>query len=106
MLGQTADYRWRRLMLSVHVAYFHTDDYDSRLYAYERNLRYAFSFRAYFDHGLRGALYASYSLGRHFTAAAKLSTTHYFDRSTIVTGLQQIDGSTQTDLELQLGWRL
>ena len=106
MLGQTADYRWRRLMLSAHVAYFHTDDYDSRLYAYERNLRYAFSFPAYFDHGLRGALYASYSLGRHFTAAAKLSTTHYFDRSTIGTGLQQIDGSTQTDLELQLGWRL
>lgn len=106
MLGQTIDYRLRRLILSTHLAYFHTDDYDSRLYAYERNLRYAFSFPAYFGHGLHGSLYGSYTVNRHLSFTAKLTTTHYFDRSTIGTGLQQIDSSTQTDLDLQMSWKI
>ena len=106
MLGQTVDMRLRRLIMSAHVAYFHTDDYDSRLYSYERNLRYAFSFPAYYGHGLHGALYGSYTINRHLTLTAKLSSTHYFDRSTIGTALQQIDSRTQTDLDVQLSWKL
>ena len=106
MLGQTIDYRLHRLILSTHLAYFHTDNYDSRLYAYERNLRYAFSFPAYFGHGFHGSLYGSYTVNRHLSLTAKLTTTHYFDRSTIGTGLQQIDSSTQTDLDLQMSWKL
>ena len=106
MLGQTVDMRLRRLTMSAHVAYFHTDDYDSRLYSYERNLRYAFSFPAYYGHGLHGALYGSYTVSRHLTLTAKLSSTNYFDRSTIGSALQQINSSTQTDLDVQVAWKL
>jgi hypothetical protein len=37
---------------------------------------------------------------------ARLGHTHYFDRSTIGTGLQQIEAAHQSDLDLQLRWRL
>ena len=105
MIGQTLDLRLHRLMMSTHLAYFHSDDYDSRLYSYERNLRYAFSFPAYFGHGLHGALYGSYAIAERLSISAKLSYTHYFDRYSIGSGLQQINHSSQTDAEVQLEWR-
>ena len=105
MIGQTLDLRLHRLMMSTHLAYFHSDDYDSRLYSYERNLRYAFSFPAYFGHGLHGALYGSYAIAERLNISAKLSYTHYFNRHSIGSGLQQINHSSQTDAEVQLEWR-
>ena len=105
MIGQTLDLRLHRLMMSTHLAYFHSDDYDSRLYSYERNLRYAFSFPAYFGHGLHGALYGSYAIAERLNISAKMSYTHYFNRHSIGSGLQQINHSTQTDAEVQLEWR-
>ena len=36
---------------------------------------------------------------------AKAGATNYCDRSTIGTGLQQVDHSALTDVELQLRWK-
>lgn len=106
MVGQTVDYRHSHFTLNALLSYFHTDDYNSRLYAYERNLRYTFYFPAYFGQGLHGALYASYAASRRLTLATRLSATHYFDRNTIGSGLQQIGRSTQSDLDMQVYWKL
>ena len=38
--------------------------------------------------------------------ALKVATTDYFDRDHISSGLQQIDASSQTDIEMQLRIRL
>lgn len=93
------------LQLNATLAYFHTDDYSSRLYAYERGPLYSFSFPAYYGEGIRYALFAKVTALKNLMLIAKLGTTNYFDRDHISSGLQQIDGSSQTDLELQVKWR-
>ncbi len=98
--------QWHWLNLAATASYFHTDDYDSRVYAYERSVRYTFSFPSFFGEGLRLALQARADLSDHWMIIAKLGHTRYFDRSTIGTGLQQIDARSMTDLDLQVRLKL
>lgn len=93
------------LQVNATFAYFHTDDYSSRLYAYERGPLYTFSFPAYYGEGIRYALFARVAAIKNVTLIAKVGTTNYFDRAQISSGLQQIDASAMTDLELQVKWR-
>ena len=102
MVGQQARWQQRWLKVSAMVAWFHTDNYDSRLYQYEPSAAYDFSFPPYYGHGLRYALMAQADLGQHLTMATKFGVTNYFDRTTIGTGLQQVDRSSLADLWLQI----
>ena len=88
------------------MAYFNTDDYDSRLYLQEPDMRYTFAAPMLYGHGIRHMLYTDIALSKTLTLRAKLATTNYFDRAHIGEGLQQIDHSSQTDLYLQLHCRL
>ena len=105
MLGQQVEWKHRWLQLNAGISWFHTDDYDSRLYQYEPSVRYDFSFPMYYGHGLRYSLMARAEWGRYLLAA-KIGTTTYFDRAVISSGLQQIDRSSMTDLLLQVFVRL
>ena len=104
MFSQQADFRHRWLRLNATVGWFHTDDYDSRLYQYEPSVRYDFSFPMYYGHGLHYALMAQADI-RRLSLAAKLATTRYFDRSVIASGYQQIDHPYMTDILLQLRYQ-
>ncbi|MBO4825667.1 MAG: helix-hairpin-helix domain-containing protein [Prevotella sp.] len=94
-----------RLKLHASLAYFNTDDYDTRLYLYERGMTYSFSFPAFYGQGIRYAAMAQAAISSGLTLNARIATTNYFDRPTIGTGLQQIDRSSATDLEVQLRWK-
>jgi hypothetical protein len=106
MVSQHVRWEKRRFSLAAIAAWFHSDDYDSRLYHYEPSTPYDFSFPAYYGHGLRYALLTQVNLGQHVTIAAKLGMTNYFDRNAVGTGLQQVDRSSLADLLLQLHVRL
>lgn len=106
MLAGHTTWQWRWLKADGHIGWFHTDDYDSRIYQYERSVAYDFSFPTYYGHGLRYSLMIRADLGRHLLASAKLGVTNYFDRSTIGSGLQQVDQSSITDLLLQIKYKL
>ena len=105
MLGQHVRWQCRWLQLDGQAAWFHTDDYDSRLYQYERSVAYDFSFPMYYGHGLHYSLMASAHLGRRLMATGKFSVTDYFDRNTIGSGLQLIDRSSQPDLLVQVRYQ-
>ena len=105
MVSEAAGFKMKNLDLSALVAYFHTDDYDSRLYLHERGPLYAFSFPMLYGHGIRYMLMAQWQPTRRLFFIAKLATTNYFDRATISSGYQQIDASSMTDLDVQLKWR-
>ena len=94
------------LQLSAALSYFDTDDYESRLYGYEYGLLYSFANPAFYGHGIRYALTARATLSHRVMIALKAATTDYFDRDHISSGLQQIDASSQTDIEMQLRIRL
>lgn len=105
MVNENLGYKWRWLKLAGNIGYFHTNDYASRIYAYESGLLYTMSFGSYFGEGIRYALTARSEIGHHLLLLAKLGSTHYFDRDHISSGLQEISGSSQTDLEVQVKWK-
>lgn len=89
------------LNLSLTAKYFNTDDYDSRLYSYERGLPYSSTLASsHYGEGIRYSLLAKYVFRKSLTLAAKVGVSNYFDRSTIGTGLQSIDGSSACDIEM------
>lgn len=105
MLSGQTKWRHRWLTLNASLGWFRTDDYDSRLFVYERSVQYDFSFPSYYGHGIRYALMAQASLHR-FLLAAKFSVTDYFDRAVISSGLQQVDCSSLPELLVQLRVRI
>lgn len=107
MLSQNVSVRMEKLFYAImSFGYFDTDDYDSRVYAYERGMRYSFYSPAYYGNGVRAALFAVSDFSDKITVTAKVGVTKYFDRDKIGSGYQEIDGSSATDLELQLRLRL
>lgn len=105
MIGESLSYRYHWLRLNGFLGYFHTTDYDSRIYAFEPGMLYAMSFGSYFGHGIRYALMAKTDVSKHLVIVGKFATTKYFDRNHISSGLQQIEGSAQADLEFQVKWK-
>ena len=105
MVMQSGGFKTGRLTVDGNVAYFHTDSYDSRLYVYERGLLYNFSFPMFYGEGLHYALRVRYDFTRRLMFLAKASVTNHLDRSTIGSGLQRINRSSQTDVEMQVRWK-
>ena len=101
MVSQQASFRYHSIRLQGYFGWFRSDDYDSRLYQYEPSVLHDFSFPAFYGHGIRYSFMARGDWGR-LTFLAKIGTTDFFDRAVISSGLQQIDGSSQTDLLLQI----
>ena len=96
----------KNMELHAGAAYFHTDDYSSRLYLYERGMLYQFTNPVCYGHGIRYSVLLKVQLSHRFLVNIKAGVTDYFDRSSISSGLQQINHSSQTDLDLQVKWRL
>ena len=91
--------------LAASVGYFHTDDNDSRIYTMEPGLLYRFSFPSFEGEGLRATFVARIDPTPRLALIARVQHTNYFDRDHISSGLQQIDHSSMTDLQLQVRWK-
>lgn len=105
MITQNVNYHYRHLSVNASLAYFHTDDYNSRIYGYEKQPLYSFSFPAYSGEGIRYTLFVRQDILPHWMLIAKIGVTNYFDRKEIGTGLQTIRQSSKTDLDLQFRWK-
>ena len=105
MAGQQLRYTYRWAQLTASVAYFNTDSYESRLYQYDPHVLYVFSFPLSYGRGLRYSLLLRADIGKRWMLTGRVGTTKYFDRSVISSGLQQINGSQMTDIDLQVRWR-
>ena len=90
MVGQQVRWQTAWLKLTGCFAWYHTDDYDSRLYPYEPSVQYDYSFSPYYGRGIRYALMAQAHLAQHLTLATKFSVTNSFDRSSQAALLLQI----------------
>lgn len=105
MLSQTIGYNANTMSITANIGYFNTDDYNSRLYTYERGPLYTFSFPMFYGEGMRMALFARAAIGRNIVATCKIGATKYFDRDHISSSHQQIEGSWQTDMNIQIKCR-
>ncbi len=105
MLSETLGFTYRWLRLHAGFGYFHTDDYDSRIYLYEQGPLYNYSLSQYYGQGIRYWMMGRANIGKRLMLTAKIGTTNYFDRSEIGTSYQQVKASSLTDLDLQLRWK-
>ncbi len=81
-------------------AYFNTDDFDTRLYAYENDLTYNYGIPAYYLTGWRYYLNVRYKF-KNMNLEARISRTILSNEETIGSGLNQIDGNKRTDVKFQ-----
>jgi hypothetical protein len=80
------------------LLYFHTDDWDSRITLFEKNLPYTFHFPACYGHGLRYYAVLKWKIVSPLTLYLKGASTHYFDRTSIGSGPETILGREKTDV--------
>lgn len=83
------------------MRYFNTNNYESRIYAYEFGPLYSFFIPSFYGEGIRYSFLVHARPKDWLTLNAKIATTNYFDRSTIGSSYQLINASSQTDIELQ-----
>ena len=106
MISENVAYTHDWLRLNAGVGYFDTDSSNSRVYLYENGPLYTYSMQQFYGEGIRYWMMLRASIGRKLTFTAKIGVTDYFDRVKISSDNQQIDQSSQTDLDIQVRWRI
>ena len=92
--------------ISVFGALFFTDDYASAVYAYEPLLPSMYSFGALYYKGARLVAQTKYTWNERFTLGGRYGVTRYFNKETIGSGLQEINGATKGDFSVYLRIKL
>lgn len=87
---------------NLRFAYFNAESYESRLYAYERDVLYGFSFPSYFRKGFRAYLNQKMRPIKGIDIWLRYALTHYLGQTQIGSGLDQISGNTKSDIKLQI----
>jgi hypothetical protein len=91
--------------MDMSAAIFHTSDYNSRIFSYEKNILYAFNSPQLYGGGYRLSATFRWEISRHLSLSAKLANTHYSDRDRIGTGLEEIEGADKTDINTLIRWK-
>lgn len=97
------DVTWQRGKISISGRYalFNTDDYDNRLYVYEKDAWLAFSFPPYFGTGVRNYIVLQYSVSRTIDIWLRWARVTYRDRTSIGSGNELIEGNDRNDVKFQ-----
>lgn len=90
---------------NLRLQYFETDNFDSRIYAYENDVLYGFSIPAFFDKGFRYYTNVNYDVSKQLSIWLRLARTTYLNRQTVGSGLDEIAGNSRTECRVQLLWK-
>lgn len=85
---------WRHQLALVG---FRTDDFDTRIYAYQPQLPGMMSFPMFYGKGFSATLQAQWKPSPRWQCGLRLRHLHYLDRSAIGTGLDQITAPWRLD---------
>lgn len=106
MLSQNIGYRGSdKIRGDLYFGYFSSESFAARLYSYERNILNTFYMPSFYGEGLRMALSGRYDFTSRLSFSAKIGHTRYFDRETIGSGTELIQGNSRTDVFTYLRWR-
>lgn len=93
------------LSFSVRYALFDTESFNSRIYAYENDVLYAFSIPAYNGRGTRFYITSKYHLTRGVDFWLRYAQTYFTDRTSIGSGRDEIEGNTRSEIKAQLRFK-
>ncbi len=98
--SQSLSYKPQRLPFTCDLgyAYFNTDDWNTRITMYEKNILYSFGFPSLYGEGFRYYSVLKFSLLKDLAFYLKIAGTRYFDRNKIGSGAEEIEGKDVTDL--------
>jgi hypothetical protein len=88
--------------LTFRYALFDSDSYDSRIYAYEHDVLYAYSIPSYYYKGNRYYFLFKYSLTRKIDFELRYASTVYNNKKSIGSGLDEIEGNKKSELKAQV----
>lgn len=95
----------QHVRLNMRIAYFDTDTYNSRLYAFENDVLYASSYPLYYQKGVRNYLNARIRVYKNLDIEGRYAWTKYIGQESIGTGLESIGGSMKSDFKIQIRWQ-
>lgn len=103
LVYQDVGISWEKPKLQIwgRIAYFDTDSYDVRLYAYENDLTYFFTINSYYDQGFRWYLLVKYRIWS-IDFQLRISRTLYDNKTVIGSGLEEIQGNSKTEIKGQV----
>jgi hypothetical protein len=95
----------KKLSANGRVSYFETSGFNSRIYAYENDVAYAFSTPFYHGSGLRYYLNLNYDVTRTLSLWLKVAKTTYQNDRSFDTENTEISGRAKTEVRLQAALR-
>jgi len=104
LIYQDFNYNFKTIPVSfsVRLAVNNTSSYDTRIYAYENDVLYSFSIPAYYYQRTRSYLLIKYSPTENLDFWFRISRNQGYDTDIMGSGLNEINGSKQTEIKLQL----
>lgn len=102
LLYQDIALHWEHPDISVNtrIAYFNTDRYEERLYAYEDDIYYAFTIGSYYYQGFRNYFVIRYKI-KWFSIWFRIAQSYYINKQTIGSGLNEIQKPHKTEIKIQ-----
>jgi len=102
LIAQDVSLSGRVFFARGRLAYFRTDDYDTRQFVYEHDLLYVYSVPFFYGQGWRYYIVGGWHAGFRWTFWIKLAQTRYNDRDSMGSGLDEISGNVRTEYRLQM----
>lgn len=90
---------------TARYALFDTDSYNSRIYAFENDVLYFFSIPSYYYRGTRFYGIIRYQYKKRFDIWIRYGQWLYNNRSSIQSGLNEIEGHKKSELRVQIRFR-
>ena len=89
---------------SARLEYFETDDYASRIYAYENDALYSFSIPSFFGRGYRYYINCSFHSRKRISLWIHWGQVIFVNKTSVGTGLGEIDSNHRSETTLQCQW--
>lgn len=107
LLLQDINFKKSGVPLAVTLRYcnFDTDDYDTRIYAFESDVLYSYSIPSFQGKGMRWYLLLRYTMNKNIDIWARLAQTSYINQTIISSGLDEINSNHKTELKLEMRLR-
>ena len=93
------------LSFSARLAYFDTESFNARIFAFENDVLYAYSFPSYYYRGVRSYITLRYRIYRGIDAWFRVANTFFSNRDHVGSGLEETPKNTRTDIKVQLRFK-
>jgi hypothetical protein len=99
---QDVNFDFKRFRISARFAIFDDQDYNTRIYVYEKTVLYGFSLPLYYGQGMRNYILLQYKVNKNIDIWLKLARFDYRNTNSISSGLNEIHGNSKTDVTMQV----